>query len=186
MQLVIFGATIPDAKLAFEGDGEAGVEAEVSEKRIAAGQRRRPPKAALKSAVKQAVEQAVVKLGASRRRSATAKKPAKKKSLTVRAARGDSRLASPSRPVLLAWESPPMQPIEIALFGAVIALAAGLIGYLAVAAARGRGGGARGGAWPQWSGRGSVTSVRGRCWCVRPASASTRRACSSARTTRAS
>ena len=35
MQLVVIGATIPDAKLAFNGTGEAGVEAEVSEKRMA-------------------------------------------------------------------------------------------------------------------------------------------------------
>ena len=77
VQLVILGATIPDAKLAFEGHGEASVEAEVSEKKMAADSAM-ASKAALKSAVKQAVEQAVVKLGAMTP-SAT-KKPAKKKS----------------------------------------------------------------------------------------------------------
>src|SRR6478609_9975891 len=63
VKLVIIGATIPDAKLAFEGIGEAGVEAEVSEKRMAADSAM-ASKAAMKSAVKQAVEQAVEKLGA--------------------------------------------------------------------------------------------------------------------------
>ena len=42
VQLSVIGATIPDAKFAFEGNGEAGVEAEVSEKRMADGQRQRP------------------------------------------------------------------------------------------------------------------------------------------------
>jgi hypothetical protein len=76
VQLVILGATIPDAKLAFEGHGEASVEAEVSEKKMAADGAM-ASKAALKSAVKQAVEQAVVKLGAV---TPAPKKPAKKKS----------------------------------------------------------------------------------------------------------
>jgi hypothetical protein len=77
VQLVIIGATIPDAKLAYEGHGEASVEAEVSEKRMAADSAM-ASKAALKSAVKQAVEQAVVKLGAVT--PSAPKKPAKKKS----------------------------------------------------------------------------------------------------------
>jgi len=77
VQLVILGATIPDAKLAFEGHGEASVEAEVSEKKMAADSAM-ASKAALKSAVKQAVEQAVVKLGAVT--PSAPKKPAKKKS----------------------------------------------------------------------------------------------------------
>jgi hypothetical protein len=77
VQLVIIGATIPDAKLAFEGHGEASVEAEVSEKKMAADSAM-ASKAALKSAVKQAVEQAVVKLGAVT--PSAGKKPAKKKS----------------------------------------------------------------------------------------------------------
>jgi hypothetical protein len=78
VKLVIIGATIPDAKLAFEGIGEAGVEAEVSEKRMAADSAM-ASKAAIKSAVKQAVEQAVEKLGAKPAAAPTGKKPAKKK-----------------------------------------------------------------------------------------------------------
>jgi len=78
VKLVIIGATIPDAKLAFEGIGEAGVEAEVSEKRMAADSAM-ASKAAMKSAVKQAVEQAVEKLGAKPAAAPTGKKPAKKK-----------------------------------------------------------------------------------------------------------
>ena len=78
VKLVIIGATIPDAKMAFEGNGEAGVEAEVSEKRMAVDSER-AEKAAIKSAVKQAVEEAVIKLGAKPTPAPTAKKPAKKK-----------------------------------------------------------------------------------------------------------
>jgi len=78
VKLTIIGATIPDAKFAFEGNGEAGVEAEVSDKKMAADTAM-AQKAALKSAVKQAVEQAVVKLGAPTPGGA-GKKPAKKKS----------------------------------------------------------------------------------------------------------
>jgi hypothetical protein len=77
-RLVVIGATIPDAKMAFEGSGEAGVEAEVTEKRLAADTAR-ASNAALKSAVKQAVDQAVVKLGATTPSGAGGKKPAKKK-----------------------------------------------------------------------------------------------------------
>jgi hypothetical protein len=76
VRLAIIGATIPDAKFAFEGEGEAGVEAEVSEKRMPADSAN-ASKAALKSAVKQAVEQAIVKLSASK--PAAAKKTPKKK-----------------------------------------------------------------------------------------------------------
>ena len=76
-RLVVIGATIPDAKMAFEGSGESGVEAEVSEKRMAADSAN-ASKAALKSAVKQAVDQAVMKLDATTP-SGGAKKPAKKK-----------------------------------------------------------------------------------------------------------
>ena len=77
-RLVIIGATIPDAKMAFEGNGESSVEAEVAEKRLAAD-KERASKAALKSAVKQAVEEAVIKLGATAPSSSGGKKPAKKK-----------------------------------------------------------------------------------------------------------
>ncbi len=78
VKLVIIGATIPDAKMAFEGNGESGIEAEVAEKRMAADSER-ASKAALKSAVKQAVEEAVIKLGAKPAVAPTARKPAKKK-----------------------------------------------------------------------------------------------------------
>jgi hypothetical protein len=78
VKLVIIGATIPDAKMAFEGNGESTVEAEVSEKRVAVDSER-ASKAALKSAVKQAVEEAVIKLGAKPAAAPTGKKPAKKK-----------------------------------------------------------------------------------------------------------
>jgi hypothetical protein len=77
-RLVVIGATIPDAKMAFEGSGEAGVEAEVSEKRLEKDSAN-ASKAALKSAVKQAVDQAVVKLGATTPSGVSPKKPAKKK-----------------------------------------------------------------------------------------------------------
>lgn len=80
VKLVVIGATIPDAKFAFEGNGEASVEAEVAEKRMAADSAN-ASKAAMKSAVKQAVDEAVVKLGAKPAAApGGAKKPAKKKS----------------------------------------------------------------------------------------------------------
>ena len=78
VKLVIIGATIPDAKMAFEGNGESGVEAEVAEKRMAADSER-ASKTALKSAVKQAVEEVVIKLGAKPAAAPSGKKPAKKK-----------------------------------------------------------------------------------------------------------
>ena len=78
VKLVIIGATIPDAKMAFEGTGEAGVEAEVAEKRMAVDSER-ARKAAIQSAVKQEVEEAVIKLGAKPTPAPTAKKAAKKK-----------------------------------------------------------------------------------------------------------
>ena len=78
VRLTIIGATIPDAKFAFEGNGESGVEAEVAEKKMAADTAR-ASKAALQSAIKQAVEEAVVKLGATTKPAGGGKKPAKKK-----------------------------------------------------------------------------------------------------------
>ena len=79
VRLAVIGATIPDAKFAFEGAGESTVEAEVAEKRVAADTDR-ASKAAMKSAVKQAVEQALVKLSAKPTAAPSAgKKPAKKK-----------------------------------------------------------------------------------------------------------
>jgi hypothetical protein len=80
VRLAVIGATIPDAKFAFEGAGESTIEAEVAEARKAADTDR-ASKAAMKSAVKQAVEQALVKLSAKPPPPPTPeKKPAKKKS----------------------------------------------------------------------------------------------------------
>jgi hypothetical protein len=61
VRLTVFGTTIPDAKLAFSGSGQSGLEAEVSDKSFArdaadAG------RDALKDSIKQAVDQAVLKL----------------------------------------------------------------------------------------------------------------------------
>jgi hypothetical protein len=61
VRLTVFGTTIPDAKLAFSGSGQSGIEAEVSDKsfdRDAADAGRD----AIKDAIKQAVDQAVLKL----------------------------------------------------------------------------------------------------------------------------
>jgi hypothetical protein len=80
VRLAVIGATIPDAKFAFEGAGESTIEAEVAEARKAADTDR-ASKAAMKSAVKQAVEQALVKLSAKPPPPPTPeKRPAKKKS----------------------------------------------------------------------------------------------------------
>jgi hypothetical protein len=60
-KLSVFGTTMPGEKLAFSGDGEAGVEAEVTEQRQdedTAGM----VKDVMTQAVKQAVDQAVMKL----------------------------------------------------------------------------------------------------------------------------
>ncbi len=61
VQLTVFGTTIPDAKLAFSGDGQSATEAEVSERRLAADTADATHDV-IKDAVKQAVEQAVLKL----------------------------------------------------------------------------------------------------------------------------
>jgi hypothetical protein len=61
VQLTVFGTTIPDAKLAFSGDGQSGSEAEVSERRLAADTAD-TTKDVIKDAIKQAVDQAVLKL----------------------------------------------------------------------------------------------------------------------------
>jgi hypothetical protein len=61
VQLTVFGTTIPDAKLAFSGDGQSGSEAEVSERRLAADTADTTHDV-LKDAIKQAVDQAEVKL----------------------------------------------------------------------------------------------------------------------------
>jgi hypothetical protein len=61
VKLTVFGTTIPEAKLSFSGDGEAGVEAEVSDKGMEP-ETQALAKDAIKDAVKQAVDQAVLKL----------------------------------------------------------------------------------------------------------------------------
>jgi hypothetical protein len=61
VQLTVFGTTIPDAKLAFSGDGQSGSEAEVSEKHLATDIAEATHDV-IKDAIKQAVDQAVVKL----------------------------------------------------------------------------------------------------------------------------
>ena len=61
VQLTVFGTTIPDAKLAFSGDGQSGSEAEVSERRLAADTAA-TTRDVIKDAIKQAVDQAVLKL----------------------------------------------------------------------------------------------------------------------------
>ncbi len=62
VELTVFGTTIPDAKLAFSGDGSSGSEAEVSDRRLAADTAE-TTKDVIKDAIKQAVDQAVFKLG---------------------------------------------------------------------------------------------------------------------------
>ncbi|HVV51009.1 MAG TPA: hypothetical protein VHO06_15180 [Polyangia bacterium] len=61
VEVTVFGTTIPDAKLAFSGDGQSASEAAVSERRVAADTAE-TTKDVIKDAIKQAVEQAVVKL----------------------------------------------------------------------------------------------------------------------------
>lgn len=61
VRLTVFGTTVAEEKLAFSGDGEAGLEAEVSEKRVEK-ESMSLTKDAVKDAVKQAVDQAVLKL----------------------------------------------------------------------------------------------------------------------------
>jgi hypothetical protein len=61
VKLSVFGETIPEAKLAFGGDGEATVQAEVVERRLAEEQTALT-RDALVQAVKLAVDQAVRKL----------------------------------------------------------------------------------------------------------------------------
>jgi hypothetical protein len=61
VKLSVFGTTIPEEKLSFSGDGESGVEAEVSDKGMD-GEVTSMAKDAIKDAVKQAVDQAVMKL----------------------------------------------------------------------------------------------------------------------------
>ena len=61
VRLTVFGTTVVEEKLAFSGDGEAGMQAEVSEKRVEK-ESMSLTRDAIKDAVKQAVDQAVLKL----------------------------------------------------------------------------------------------------------------------------
>jgi hypothetical protein len=61
VRLTVFGTTLVEEKLAFSGDGEAGMEAEVSDKRMDA-ESASLTRDAIKDAVKQAVDQAETKL----------------------------------------------------------------------------------------------------------------------------
>jgi hypothetical protein len=61
VRLTVFGTTVAEEKLAFSGEGEAGLEAEVSDKRVEA-ETTSLTRDAIKDAVKQAVDQAVLKL----------------------------------------------------------------------------------------------------------------------------
>jgi hypothetical protein len=61
VRLSVFGTTIPDEKLAFSGDGEAGTEAEVPDKGMET-EGAALAKDVTKDAIKQAVDQAVMKL----------------------------------------------------------------------------------------------------------------------------
>lgn len=73
----VFGTTIPEAKLAFGGDGEAMVEAEIVERRIAE-ETRALDRDVLVQAVRQAVDQAVGKLGQTPSKPYNESKPRKK------------------------------------------------------------------------------------------------------------
>ena len=79
VRLTVFGTTVAEEKLAFSGEGEAGLEAEVSDKRVEA-ETTSLVKDAIKDAVKQAVDQAVLKLSvASTQRGGPHGKPGKRK-----------------------------------------------------------------------------------------------------------
>jgi hypothetical protein len=62
VKLSVLGTTLPGEKMAFAGDGEAGAETEVTDRRMDA-EADSLIKDAIKDAVKQAVDQAVLKLG---------------------------------------------------------------------------------------------------------------------------
>jgi hypothetical protein len=78
VKLSVFGTTIPEAKLSFSGDGESGVEAEVSDKGMES-ETQDLAKEAIKDAVKQAVDQAVMKLSIGKSAPMNEGKRAKKK-----------------------------------------------------------------------------------------------------------
>jgi len=62
VKLSVLGTTLPGDKMSFAGDGEAGAEIEVTERRIDA-EAESMFKEAIKDALKQAIDQAVLKLG---------------------------------------------------------------------------------------------------------------------------
>jgi hypothetical protein len=78
VKLSVFGTTIPEEKLAFSGDGESSVEAEVSE-RDGDAAAESLVKDAIKDAVKQADDQAVMKLSLGKARPMNESKHRKKK-----------------------------------------------------------------------------------------------------------
>jgi hypothetical protein len=78
VKLSVFGTTIPEEKLSFSGDGEAGVESEVSDKTEEA-EANALAKDAVKEAVKQAVDQAVMKLAVGKSEPANESRRRKKK-----------------------------------------------------------------------------------------------------------
>jgi hypothetical protein len=78
VRLAVFGTTIPEAKMAFSGDGQADVEAEVPDKRMDA-EKINLAKDAIKDAVKQAVDQAVMRLAPGKSTTMNAAKRTKKK-----------------------------------------------------------------------------------------------------------
>jgi hypothetical protein len=78
VKLSVFGTTIPEEKLSFSGEGESGVEAEVSEKGAEA-ETEALAKDAIKDAVKQAVDQAVMKLAVGKAAPMNESKHGKKK-----------------------------------------------------------------------------------------------------------
>jgi hypothetical protein len=63
VQVTVFGTTIPDAKLAFSGDGQSSSVAEVLDRHMAEDSAE-ATRDVIKDAIKQAVDQAVIKLGA--------------------------------------------------------------------------------------------------------------------------
>jgi hypothetical protein len=79
VKLSVFGTTIPEEKLAFSGDGEAGLEAPVPSEARADAQTNTLAKDAIKDAVKQAVDQAVMKLSIGQSEPANQSKHRKKK-----------------------------------------------------------------------------------------------------------
>jgi hypothetical protein len=78
IQLTVFGTTIPDAKLAFSGDGQSGSEAEVNTRRMLTDTTE-ATKDVIKDAIKQAVDQAVLKLSLAKASTPMNEKHRKKK-----------------------------------------------------------------------------------------------------------